>query len=70
MSVRAGAGTLAQAMKELSLKWQQTRAHWRDAKAEEFEARIMNVLPDHVSKALEAMEDLEKMLRKVRSDCE
>jgi len=41
MNTRTSASNLAQAMKDLSLAWQQTRADWRDAKAIEFDDRYL-----------------------------
>jgi hypothetical protein len=70
MNTRTSASNLAQAMKELSLKWQQTRADWRDAKAIEFDDRYLEVLPQHVARASSAIEEIDALLKKVRSDCE
>jgi hypothetical protein len=70
MNTRISASNLAQAMKELSLAWQQTRAQWRDAKAIEFDDTYLEVLPQHVARATAAMEELEALLKRVRSDCE
>lgn len=70
MNTRTSAANLAQAMKDLSLAWQQTRAQWRDAKAIEFDDRYLEVLPQHVARATAAIEELDGLLKKVRSECE
>jgi hypothetical protein len=70
MNTRTSAANLAQAMKELSLAWQQTRADWRDAKSIEFDDRYLEVLPQHVGRATSAMEEIDGLMKKVRSDCE
>ena len=70
MNTRTSAANLTQAMKELSLAWQQTRADWRDTKAVEFDDRYLEVLPQHVGRATAAMEEIENLLKKVRHDCE
>ena len=70
MNTRTSAANLAQAMKELSLEWQQTRAEWRDAKAIEFDDTYLEILPQQVARATAAMEELEALLKKVRRDCE
>ena len=70
MNTRTSAANLAQAMKDLSLVWQQTRSQWRDAKAIEFDDRYLEVLPQHVARASAAMEEIESLLKKVRNDCE
>ena len=70
MSTRSSAANLAQAMKDLSLAWQETRSQWRDTKAIEFDDTYLEVLPQHVARASSAMEEIEALLKKVRSACE
>lgn len=61
---------LIQNARELSEQWHMTKAHWRDAKALEFEKRYLEQLPGLVSKANSVMNDLEILLKKIRKDCE
>jgi hypothetical protein len=70
MNIRGSASNLAQAMKDLMMKWEQTRESWRDAKSEEFHAHYLEHLPGHIARAMAAMEELDGLLRKVRKDCE
>ena len=70
MSAAVGGAALIQAMKELSAEWDQARSSWRDAKSLDFEEKYLAELPMHIRRAAEAMEELETVLRKVRSDCE
>jgi hypothetical protein len=70
MNTSTSAANLAQAMKNLSVDWQQTRAEWRDAKAIEFDDTYLEVLPQQVARATAAIEELESLLKKVRRDCE
>jgi hypothetical protein len=70
MSTKGSASTLAQSLKELSIEWQQTKAYWRDAKCQEFERKYINDLPTHVTRAIEAIGEIDVLLRKVRKDCE
>jgi hypothetical protein len=70
MNTRTSAANLAQAIKDLSVEGQQTRADWRDAKAIEFDDTYLEVLPQQVARATAAMEELEALLKKVRRDCE
>jgi len=70
MSTRSSAANLAQAMKDLSLAWQETRSQWRDTKAIEFDDQYLEVLPQHVARAASAMEEIEALLKKVRNACE
>jgi len=55
---------------ELSLQWAETKAHWRDAKSEEFERLFMTELSAHVNRTITALSQLDELLKKVRSDCE
>jgi hypothetical protein len=70
MSASAGGAVLIQAMKELSAQWDQARSSWRDAKSLQFEEKFLAELPQHIRRSAEAMEEIEAVLRKVRSDCE
>jgi hypothetical protein len=70
MNTRTSAANLAQAMKDLSQAWQQTRAEWRDEKAIAFDDRYLEVLPQHVARASSAIEELDTLLKKIKSDCE
>ena len=70
MSAKGCSSTLAQTAKDLRAGWEETRAHWRDAKAAEFQRDHLDALPSVIAKSREAMEELDRFLRKVRSDCE
>ncbi len=61
---------LAAITKDLLIRWQQTREHWKDAKAREFEERYMLQLESTVNAAITGIANLENVIRKVRSDCE
>ena len=52
------------------LEWDKTKEHWRDSKSAEFEHKYLEELPGQVAAAIAAMEDMEMLLKKVRSDCE
>lgn len=54
----------------LAERWRQTRETWRDVKAREFEERFMAELESGVDSAHRSIEELEGILRKIRSDCE
>ena len=56
--------------KELLRTWQETQEPWRDQKSREFDKTYMQPLFDSVDHASAAMDDLDKVLRKLRSDCE
>jgi uncharacterized protein YukE len=70
MSALGCSSTLAQIAKDLSSEWEETQAHWRDAKAAEFQREYLDELPALIAKSREALEELDRFLRKVRSACE
>ena len=56
--------------KELMGQWQQTRQYWCDAKSAEFEHKYLDELFASVDKAVGVIEQLDKLLTKIRKDCE
>jgi hypothetical protein len=56
--------------KALAVKWGETKNHWRDEKSQEFERQYIEELLNSVDKAVTVMEQLDKLLAKVRHDCE
>lgn len=68
--MNANGTRLAGATRELWLKWQQTKSSWRDAKSQEFEARYLSELVATVDKSVAVIEQLDKLLSKIRKDCE
>jgi len=58
------------AVRDLNTSWQQTRSYWMDTKAAEFQEKYISPLPDAVNSASSIIEDLDKILTKIRRDCE
>ena len=56
--------------KALSGQWEQTREQWRDARCREFERQYLEPLWSGVDRALPVMEQLDELMKKIRSDCE
>ena len=56
--------------KALSQQWQQTKDCWKDAKCEEFERKYMQELMASVDRAVTVMGQLDKLVTKIRKDCE
>ena len=61
---------LAALTQGLSLQWQQTKEYWKDAKSQEFERHYMEELLTSVDKAVTVIEQLDKIVTKIRNDCE
>ena len=70
MNVSANGKTLVALTKQLSVAWQETKGHWHDVKSEEFEKRFLTELASAVERAAPVFDDLEKVLSRVRSECE
>jgi hypothetical protein len=68
--VSGNAAKLSALSKALAVKWDETKNHWRDGKSEEFERQYIEELLNGVDKAVMVMEQLDKLLAKVRHDCE
>lgn len=70
MKTKGSASNLIQATKNLTAEWQRVKEVWRDGKSVEFEQKYLENLPGDVAKAIEAMEEVDLLLKKVRGDCE
>lgn len=68
--MNANGTRLAGLTRELWLKWQETKSTWRDQKSQEFEDRYLFDLLASVDKTVGAIEQVDKMLTKIKKDCE
>ena len=68
--MKASSNRLSGITKELRTQWQDTKAYWKDAKSLEFEHRYMEELLTSVDRTVAVMEQLDKLLTKIRTDCE
>lgn len=55
---------------ELRAEWEQTKHYWNDAKSREFEQRFLTELLSGVNQTINNIESIERVLAKIRSDCE
>ena len=70
MSMGGSKARLVGLSKELSLKWEDTKNYWRDAKAQEFENKYLQELFAGVDKTIGVVEKLDELLKRVQKDCE
>jgi hypothetical protein len=70
MSLRASGNQLAALTKDLLLQWHDTKSYWRDSKSQEFEKRYLEELQANVDNAVIVIEQLDKLITKIRHDCE
>ncbi len=70
MSTHGSAAKLAQAVKDLSLEWQQTQVSWSDVKSQQFEKAYLEHLGHDIARATLVIGEIDTLLRKVHIDCE
>lgn len=70
MSMNSSKARLAALTKDIAGRWAQTRESWRDAKCREFDEHYMEQLVSSVNVALTNIDTLERVINKIRSDCE
>ena len=68
--MNANGTRLAAITKELWGQWQQTKQSWKDTKSEEFEHKYLDELVASIDKTVMVIEQLDKLVSKVRRDCE
>lgn len=56
--------------KELYVQWQQTKQYWNDARSQEFERKYLQELFSSVDKSVTIIEQLDKLVAKIKKDCE
>jgi hypothetical protein len=67
--VNPAASRLAALTKELYEQWQRTKESWSDAKCQEFERQYMLELFSSVDKTVAVIEQLDKILARIKHDC-
>lgn len=56
--------------KDLRVHWQHTKEYWRDAKSQEFEHKYLEELFASVDRAVLVIDQLDKVILKIKKDCE
>ena len=70
MSLSAKKGRLSAVTKELAVDWAQTKEAWKDEKCREFEQKYLEELFASVDRAVLVIEQLDKLVLKIKKDCE
>jgi thymidylate synthase len=68
--MNASGNKLTAITRELWAQWHQTKACWKDALSQEFEQKYMEELLASVDRTVTVIDQLEKVITKVRKDCE
>ena len=56
--------------KELRVHWQQTKEYWSDDKSREFEKKFLEELFASVDRSVVVIDQLDKLILKIKKDCE
>ena len=68
--MNASGARLEAITRELRLQWLRTKESWDDAKSREFEQQYLLELFGAVDRSVSVMDELEKLITKIRKDCE
>ena len=68
--MNANGTRLSAITKELWRQWEQTKEYWQDNKSQEFERRYLEELVASVDKTVAVIEQVDKLIMKIRKDCE
>lgn len=70
MSLRTSASNLSESLKIINAGWERARDSWTDVKCREFGAAYLDELPQQIARAVNVIEELDGVLRKIKADCE
>ena len=70
MSVVANKARLAAVTQELSRQWKESKESWRDTRSADFERDYLQELVAQVDASMEVLDQLERILNRIRKDCE
>ena len=68
--MNASGARLEALTRELRLQWLQTKESWSDAKSLEFEQKFLQELFGSADRSVTVMDELDKLVAKIRKDCE
>lgn len=68
--MNANGARLEAITRELWVQWQQTRQSWADEKSREFEHKYLQELVQSVDKSVAVIEQLDKLIIRIKKDCE
>ncbi|MCD6051750.1 MAG: hypothetical protein K0Q55_3159 [Verrucomicrobia bacterium] len=70
MNLQSDKAVLMKVSKDVATSWGQVKESWHDVKSEEFERNYLEPLQSNITMAVAVIEKLDKLLTKVRKDCE
>jgi hypothetical protein len=70
MGMHEGSARLGKSVKELMMRWAETRSHWNDSTSKGFENRFLVPIEQDSRKAIGAMDQMAQILQKIKHECE
>ncbi len=70
MGVYEARGQLSKALKDLTLRWNETKMDWDDSAARAFEKDVLELLQRDARNAVSAIDSAAEVLAEVRRECE
>jgi hypothetical protein len=70
MNLSSNKARIAAATKELTVHWENTKQHWKDTKCREFETKYIEEMIASVDTAVLVIDQLDRLISKIKSDCE
>jgi hypothetical protein len=70
MGLYEGRGQLSRIMKELMLRWSETKVQWDDAASRAFEQKHLEPMQRDLQQATAAMDHMAGVLSQLRRECE
>jgi hypothetical protein len=70
MHISSSGNMLRTITKDLSIRWEETKHSWRDAKSAEFEQKYLLELFGSVERAVGYFDQLDTLVTRIRKDCE
>jgi thymidylate synthase len=68
--VNSNGARLTALTKELWSQWLQTKHYWNDVKGQEFEQKYLQELVHTVDKTATVIDQLDKVMARIKKDCE
>jgi hypothetical protein len=70
VSAASSKARLGGLLRQLLIAWEQTQTTWTDQQAREFHQRYLVELIAEVEKSIAALDQLEKVVHRMKDDCE
>ncbi len=70
MGIHEGRGNLTKAMKDLNMKWNETKSYWDDSTQANFEKKYILPIEKDMRQALAAMDTIAVFISAAHRDCE